>query len=137
MPGNDPDWYTVLGVGPTVDEEAIRQAYRKLAREHHPDVVGAAGAEAMKRINAAYRVLSDPKRRHAYDQQRGGVATPPSRSSKQRHSRTPPGRYGSFAPWKRTTAPWLPSRWATTMPPSRWGSAMGASKCGKARWPSV
>ncbi len=74
---NDPDWYAVLGVASTDDEEAIRLAYRKLAREHHPDVVGAAGAEMMKRINAAYRVLSDPTRRQAYDQQRGGGNTPP------------------------------------------------------------
>ncbi|MBA3826848.1 MAG: DnaJ domain-containing protein [Ktedonobacterales bacterium] len=83
--GNDPDWYTVLGVAPTVDEEAIRAAYRKLAREHHPDVVGAAGAEMMKRINAAYRVLSDPTRRQAYDQQRGGSqpAPPPARATKR------------------------------------------------------
>ena len=65
--GNEPDYYAVLAILPTADEEAIRQAYRRLAREYHPDVAGEAGAEPMKRINAAYRVLSDPTRRHEYD----------------------------------------------------------------------
>jgi WD40 repeat protein len=73
--GNEPDYYAVLAVVPTADEETIRQAYRKLARAYHPDVAGESGAEPMKRVNAAYRVLSDPDRRRAYDQRRVGAAS--------------------------------------------------------------
>jgi hypothetical protein len=76
LAGNEPDYYAVLAVGPTADEEAIRQAYRRLAREYHPDVAGEAGAETMKRINAANRVLSDPERRREYDVRHVGASRP-------------------------------------------------------------
>ncbi len=68
---DDGDFYALLQVPPSADEDTIRQAYRRLAREYHPDVVGESGAEMMKRINSAYRTLSDPTRRHEYDLRRG------------------------------------------------------------------
>jgi len=80
--GNEPDYYAILAVSPAADEETIRQAYRRLAREYHPDVAGDAGAEPMKRINAAYRVLSDPERRREYDLKRLGAGV-------AHHSATP------------------------------------------------
>ena len=62
--------YSVLGVATTATHDAIRKAYRKLARRHHPDVnPGDAKAEdRFKRVAAAYEVLSDKKSRAAYDE---------------------------------------------------------------------
>ena len=61
-----PNYYDVLGVGRKASEKEIRQAYRKLPREHHPDVNK--GSEAkFKQINEAYTVLSDSKKRSKYD----------------------------------------------------------------------
>ena len=77
------DYYATLGVAPDADEQAIKQAYRKLARQHHPDVNPGdkQAEERFKEINEAYQALSDPERRRKYDelrqqyqqwQQRGG-----------------------------------------------------------------
>ena len=64
------DYYQVLGVGKTAPQKEIRQAFRKLARKHHPDVnPGDKSAEAkFKEINEAHQVLSDPNSRAKYDQ---------------------------------------------------------------------
>ena len=63
------DYYDILGVSRTADERDIRQAYRRLARQHHPDVNPGddASAERFKSINAAYEVLSDADKRAKYD----------------------------------------------------------------------
>lgn len=62
--------YEILGVSKTADADAIRKAYRKLAREHHPDVnPGDKKAEdTFKRVAAAYDVLGDDKKKKAYDE---------------------------------------------------------------------
>src|SRR6202165_1506144 len=64
------DYYKILGVDKKATEKEIRQAYRKLARQHHPDVnPGDKQAEAkFKEINEAYQVLNDPEKRAKYDQ---------------------------------------------------------------------
>lgn len=63
------DYYEVLGVPKDVTEEALKKAFRKLARKFHPDVSKEADAEArMREVNEAYAVLSDPEKRAAYDQ---------------------------------------------------------------------
>jgi curved DNA-binding protein len=62
------DFYEVLGVPRTADAKEIQRAYRKLARENHPDVNKAPGAEdRFKEISEAYDVLSDPDTRSRYD----------------------------------------------------------------------
>ena len=62
------DYYEVLGVGRDASAEEIQQAFRKLARRHHPDVNrDPAAEERFKEINEAYQVLSDPKTRQRYD----------------------------------------------------------------------
>jgi len=63
------DFYDILGVARDADDAAIKRAFRRLARENHPDVnPGDAGAEErFKAIAEAYEVLSDPQRRQAYD----------------------------------------------------------------------
>jgi curved DNA-binding protein len=64
------DYYSTLGVGSTATEKEIKQAYRKLARKHHPDVnPGDKSAESrFKEINEAYEVLGDPEKRKKYDE---------------------------------------------------------------------
>ena len=63
------DYYDILGVARNADEREIRQVYRRLARQHHPDVNpgDAESAERFKSINAAYEVLSDADKRAKYD----------------------------------------------------------------------
>jgi len=64
------DYYETLGVTRTASAEEIRSAFRKKAREYHPDVAKdkAKGAERFKEVNEAYEVLSDPAKRMKYDQ---------------------------------------------------------------------
>ena len=64
------DYYATLGVAKTASEKEIKQAFRKLARKHHPDVnPGDKVAEAkFKEINEAYEVLGDPNSRKKYDE---------------------------------------------------------------------
>lgn len=62
------DYYEVLGVGRDADDEDIRRAFRRLARQYHPDVNREPGAEQrFKDVNEAYEVLSDPEKRQRYD----------------------------------------------------------------------
>src|SRR5512147_1500749 len=62
------DYYEILGVGREASSDEMKAAFRKLARQYHPDVNKEAGAEEkFKQINEAYAVLSDPEKRAAYD----------------------------------------------------------------------
>jgi DnaJ-class molecular chaperone len=70
------DYYKTLGVSRSANEKEIKQAFRKLAKKHHPDAnPDNPGAEArFKEINEAYEVLSDKEKRSMYDQ--FGTANP-------------------------------------------------------------
>ena len=63
------DLYKVLGVAENADDAAIKKAYRKLAKEYHPDVTGndKKKTERFKEINEAYDVLGDSQKRREYD----------------------------------------------------------------------
>jgi curved DNA-binding protein len=69
MPTQFKDYYAILGVPRNASEDEIKKAFRKLARQYHPDVAkDKKGAEAkFKEINEAYEVLGDPANRQKYD----------------------------------------------------------------------
>ncbi len=63
------DYYKTLGVDKNASDEEIKRAFRKLAKQYHPDVNKEEGAqEKFKEIGEAYSVLSDPNKRRQYDQ---------------------------------------------------------------------
>jgi curved DNA-binding protein len=64
------DYYQTLGVARAATVDEIKKAFRKLAREHHPDVAKdkKAGEAKFKEINEAYEVLGDPEKRKKYDE---------------------------------------------------------------------
>src|SRR5579864_500355 len=64
------DYYQTLGVGREAAEDEIRKAYRKLARKHHPDLNPGdkAAEDRFKKVQEAYDILSDSKKKQMYDQ---------------------------------------------------------------------
>jgi curved DNA-binding protein len=64
------DYYNILGVNKSASEKDIKKAYRRLARQYHPDMNpdDKQAEEKFKQINEAYQVLSDPEKRQKYDQ---------------------------------------------------------------------
>lgn len=88
------DPYDILGVQKTADEAAIRAAYRKLAKRHHPDVNPGKpdAAERFKEISAAHDLLSDKDKRARYDRgelDAAGNEVPPQRPFYRDYSETP------------------------------------------------
>jgi curved DNA-binding protein len=77
---NDPyvaDHYELLRLSPGAEPEAVDRVYRKLAKRFHPDNPETGDAETFLRISEAYRVLSDPCKRTAYDVERVATRTTP------------------------------------------------------------
>lgn len=65
------DYYEVLGVSKSATDEELKKAFRKLAKQHHPDANPNNKEEAerkFKEVNEAYEVLSDKQKRNMYDQ---------------------------------------------------------------------
>jgi|SRR5579883_1350713 len=84
MPVEFKDYYATLGLPRSASDEDIKKAFRKLARQYHPDVAKdkKTAEEKFKEINEAYEVLSDPEKRKKYDQyganwKQGEGFTPP------------------------------------------------------------
>src|ERR671919_1115851 len=71
------DYYDVLGVAPSASEKEISRAYRKLAKQYHPDANpgNKEAEEKFKQVSAAYDVLGDADKRKEYDQVREMVAS--------------------------------------------------------------
>lgn len=98
MPEKDlPDYYAILQVSPTATQDEISKAYRRLAKEYHPDKAGTASAgvqklaeEELKKINNAYDVLGDAEKRRNYDKE---VAERKAESDRERIEREKAAKY--------------------------------------------
>ncbi|MEM8641151.1 MAG: J domain-containing protein [Cyanobacteria bacterium P01_G01_bin.54] len=97
--------YQTLQVSPGATQAEIKRAYRRLAKQAHPDSqTQAASHEAIVRLNAAYEVLSDRRRRQTYDRERQGQARRRSerdRSAQQQYQQQQAKRQseGQLGPW--------------------------------------
>jgi curved DNA-binding protein CbpA len=91
------DYYEVLGIAPSASTETIREAYRKLAFQCHPDrhQESEEANKKMQEINEAYAILSDPIKRREYDLPRGYSRRAPKfkKGSKVKISFTCPSPY--------------------------------------------
>jgi len=63
------NFYVILGIPPDANDEAIRSAYRDLAKRYHPDRAGTPATSRFREIAEAYRVLSDPQKRSEYNRE--------------------------------------------------------------------
>lgn len=130
--------YDVLGVAPSVDQAALRRAYLRLARRHHPDRAGGDPAR-MRAINQAWATLGDPDRRARYDLTLGApsVAAPAPPSSTVRRGYEPDPRYPAADlfddEWEDVSFDDRPvrvtvvlPRWLRLLPVATFGAAVGA-----------
>ena len=104
-----PDYYLVLQVGRTATLEEIRAAYRRLAREHHPDANPSPEAETrMRGINEAWETLRDADRRAAYDRalpRTAPAVRPVRRQPPPRPATRPASRESGGPSWFKEDAP--------------------------------
>ena len=80
-------YYDILGLKKNASQDEIKSAYRKLARQYHPDHNPGASNDTIQAINEAYAVLSDPQKRRSYDLTTGVRVEPPP---PQQPDRKPP-----------------------------------------------
>ncbi len=157
------DLYTVLGVPDDSTDDALKQAYRRLVRQHHPDTnAGCLKAERrFKEVGAAYAVLSNRVRRAQYDRTRHRLNTSP-RAPRTRPGSTRPSAArpessrtsGAGSPWPRcswsgrsmpvlpapgpgSTAPhagWAPLLWAPAVWSTTLWSGMAQATAASSLW---
>jgi curved DNA-binding protein CbpA len=72
------NYYVVLGIAQDADSDAIRSAFRALARRYHPDAGAGSSTDEFRRALEAYETLSDPDRRRLYDRDLRGSRVRPT-----------------------------------------------------------
>lgn len=89
------NFYEVLGIDASADEDGIRLAYRKKAKMHHPDMHSGDAikihTEIFKQVQIAYQALSDPAKRAQYDRKHKPAKRPPPPASKKSSAPDPAG----------------------------------------------
>lgn len=99
--------YEVLGLHPSATSDVVEAVYRALAKKHHPDKGG--DKSTMARINEAHAVLSDPKKRRAYDRTMGSP-----NGSGQRHEQRHTEGFPNVADFMRGAANGYPNAYPFT-----------------------
>jgi hypothetical protein len=103
------DFYALLGLAPNATDDDIARAFRRLAKQYHPDAgAPTSDAERYKDITAAYTVLSDPSVRRDYDRVRLEVSQPAPVRTPSPHLVTRPT--GAFRTAKPAGPGWTPGR---------------------------
>jgi molecular chaperone DnaJ len=105
--------YELLGIAPHASAQEVRDAYRRAARQHHPDAAGDRDVAAMAEINRAWWVLRDPQRRRDYDltlagpsaSGQGSPAAPPDEDEDDEDDEAFVPRRPSFNPLARYQDP--------------------------------
>ncbi|HSG49148.1 MAG TPA: molecular chaperone DnaJ [Longimicrobiales bacterium] len=101
MSSGGKDFYRVLGVGEKASQDEIKKAYRKLAKQYHPDANpdNPSAADRFKEVGEAYGVLSDPEKRKQYDNMRrlGAFGFGPGRGGGTTHRPGPGAAPGGGA----------------------------------------
>lgn len=111
-----PTYYETLGVLRTASDAEIKRAYRRKARELHPDVNPSPDAEArFKELNAAYQILSDPLRRSVYDRRAAAQEARQSAPPQPETTHTPPPNPARGVPWAAPAPP-------TPISQTEWGA---------------
>ncbi|XP_044978713.1 uncharacterized protein LOC123445745 [Hordeum vulgare subsp. vulgare] len=104
----DRDWYSILSVDTSADDETVRKQYRKLALLLHPDKNKSVGAEgAFQLVKEAWTVLSDKTKRLLYDQKRKVVVLQ-QRTAQSNRTRTTPGAANGFENFAAKSPPFQP-----------------------------
>jgi len=120
------DPYTTLGVPRDASQRQVQQAYRQLARRHHPDLHAGTEANArMQRVNQAWEILSSPARRASYDA--ASTAPGPASAGHWAASRRAAAAGTRSTTWQGT--------WSSPPPAAGWYGA-GASRTGDADGPT-
>ena len=118
------DPYVTLGIPSTASQAEAGRAHRALAKRYHPDVnPGPEAAERMRRINQAWRILSNPARRARYDATRTTAAAGPVPWHGSASGYGSRGSSATWAPWpnERTAAPRMRRPVRAEAPPPSFG----------------
>jgi DnaJ-class molecular chaperone len=99
------NYYQILGVAPWASEQTLRDSYRRLCRDYHPDTTSLEREEALEKfllLNEAYETLTHPVKRARYDQKLGLI---PSSSSSRGHERSSSRERKSYRVSSRKSMP--------------------------------